>query len=105
MKRALPAMFSKVDTLARLVVRSLPTPPVKGLRNPVPALRSSRSMYPRANPWHWPLSVGQQFSRLLEGSVEHFDVLDEIGEEPALHLYLDRDKLDVVVFLEVLVLR
>jgi hypothetical protein len=26
MKRALPAMFSKVDTLARLVVRSLPTP-------------------------------------------------------------------------------
>ena len=27
MKRALPAMFSKVDTLARLVVRSLPTPP------------------------------------------------------------------------------
>ena len=26
MKRALPAMFSKVDTLARLVVHSLPTP-------------------------------------------------------------------------------
>jgi hypothetical protein len=26
MKRALPAMFSKVDTLARLVIRSLPTP-------------------------------------------------------------------------------
>ncbi len=26
MKRALLAMFSKVDTLARLVVRSLPTP-------------------------------------------------------------------------------
>jgi len=32
MKRALPAMFSKVDTLARLVVRSLPTPLYRELR-------------------------------------------------------------------------
>jgi hypothetical protein len=30
MKRALPAMFSKVDTLARLMVRSLPTLVVPG---------------------------------------------------------------------------
>jgi hypothetical protein len=37
MKRALPAMFSKVDTLARLVVRSLPTPQLADGHRPDPA--------------------------------------------------------------------
>lgn len=50
------------------------------------------------------VSAGQQFPRLLVGGVEHFHFLDEVGEEPALHLYLDRNNPDGVVLLEALIL-